>query len=57
MGPKKPAAHDSHEDPVNPAEHWHVPEEVQMLEPAHVGKQEADSISVGAREPRVSDGS
>ena len=45
FGPKEPGAQDSHEDPVNPVGHEHVPDAVQIPAPAHGGEQAADCIS------------
>lgn len=44
-GPKYPGAHFSHEDPVKPGGHVHVPPEPQTPAPEHGGEHELDWIS------------
>jgi hypothetical protein len=48
-GPKNPSAHDSQEDPVNPGEHWQVPEAEQTPELEHGGEHALDWISTSVR--------
>lgn len=56
-GPKKPVAHDSHDDPVNPGAHWQVPEAEQTPEPAHGGEHADDWISTSESDPELPSGS
>ncbi|KAF7794732.1 hypothetical protein EIP86_005870 [Pleurotus ostreatoroseus] len=45
VGPKNPEAQDSHDEPVKPAGHVHVPDAEHMPAPAHGGEHAADWIS------------
>lgn len=57
VGPKNPAEQDSHEVPLNPVGHVHVPWAEQTPEPAQGGEQADDCISKRAREFEDPEGS
>lgn len=57
VGPKKPFAQDSQDDPVNPVGQVHTPEAEQTPEPAHGGEHAEDCISRRLRPLAAPEGS